>query len=192
MATIARAPSITFETLKVPKLHDILPIFENSDVFRQLQFDHTLVAADITKDGLWQPLLDNIVTTVYDCLVTKKSMLATKQKVLTRRLEEVLVSFVDDNHGDFKASAESRLPGYMRGVIRLHATNFIRVTKRKMCHNITDGGSQVRVIVRYAFETDLDTLWGEDRIRQSGRESIYYITGWLLRVALKVAKRSKK
>ena len=162
MATIARAPSITFETLKVPKLHDILPIFEKSDVFRQLQFDHTLVVAVITKDSLWQPLLDDIVTTVYDCLVTKKSMLASKQKVLTRRLEEVLVSFVDGNHGVFGSSSDIQLPGYMRGVIRLHATNFIRITKREMCHNITDGGTQVRAIVRYAFETDLNSLWGED------------------------------
>ena len=47
-------------------------------------------------------------------------------------------------------------------------------------------------IVKRAFVIDLAIIREEQNIQQSGRESLYYITGWLLRAALKAAKRREE
>jgi len=61
-----------------------------------------------------------------------------------------------------------------------------------MCHDITAGGTQVRLIVRYVFKTDLNQLRENGDMQQSSKEGLYYITGWLLRAALKAANRREK
>ena len=43
-----------------------------------------------------------------------------------------------------------------------------------------------------AFESSIDSIIQRQNIRQSDRESMYYICGWLLRVSLKAAKRRDK
>ena len=192
MTSSPLSPPAVFNTLKVPLIKDLLAIFERSNEFEQLQHDNRLVGDDILSEVLWQPLLDSIVTTVQACLVRKKSLLANKQKALTRSIEEVLVSFVESKYGKFSLVGRVDLPGHLKGVIRLHATTFIRITKREMCHDITGGGTKVRCIVRHAFETGITDLTNEGAMRLSGRESLYYIAGWLLRAALKASKQREK
>ena len=56
------------------------------------------------------------------------------------------------------------LPGHLRGVIRLHATNFIQITKQEMCHDITSG-IQVKAILRHNFQADILQLTGIEQMR---------------------------
>ena len=192
MAAAVCPPPISFEALKVPLVDELLIIFKRSHEYKELQHDNKLNHVDIAKSDLWQPLLDSIMECVHDSLVTKKSSLASKKKAITKRLEEVLVIFVDSNYKSFEEEALYDLPGHMRGVIRLHASNFLRITKREMCHNISDGGKKVKSIVKYAFETSMHDISVQNDMRDSGRESLYYITGWLLRASLKAAKQRDK
>ena len=192
MTSIPRAQPLSFNMLKVPLVNDLLAIFQRSDEFKQLQYENKLAGNSILSAVFWQPLVDNIVSAVHACITTKKSALANKQKVLTRQIEEVLVEFVDSHYSDFELIVLADLPGHLKGVIRLHTTNFIRIIKREMCHDITTGSTKLKSIVRHAFETKLSELMSEGIMRLSGRESLYYITGWLLRAALKAAKRREK
>ena len=134
--------------------------------------------------------MDSIITIVHECIVKKKTALPSKQKLLTRSLEDALVLFVNINYKSFNLEEGAfDLPGRVRGIIRLHATNFLRITKREMCHDITEGGTRVKSVVKYAFETDMVQLREEQCMRESSKESLYYITGWLLRASLKAAKQ---
>ena len=71
--------------------------------------------------------------------MVKRTSLTINQKLLTKHLDEVLVSFVESEHSSFKSGHQNHLPGHMKGLIRLHATNFIQILKREMCHNIAKG-----------------------------------------------------
>ena len=134
--------------------------------------------------------MDSIVTMFHECIVEKKTTLSSKKKLLTRRLEEALVLFVNLNDKTFNLEGGAfDLPGRVRVIIRMHATNFLWITKREMCHDITEGGTRVKSIGKYAFKTDMVQLREEQGMRKSGKESMYYITGWLLRAALKAAKQ---
>ena len=53
------------------------------------------------------------------------------------------------------------LPGHLKGVIRLHVTNFIRIMKREMCHDVTSGGIKVRKVVTHGFEADISDVVDE-------------------------------
>ena len=153
-----RPPPISFTTLKVLLVDDVLVILKRSDTFKELQHNHKLVWDDITTVALWQPFVDDIVRIVHEYLVTKKSSLASKQKVLAQRVEELLVLFVKSNCGEFRLEGALDLPGHLRSVICLHATNFVRIAKREMCHDFTAGGTEVKSIVRYEFQTDMIQL----------------------------------
>jgi len=190
--TTMRRPPISFTTFKVLLVDDLLVILKRSDTFKELQHDHKLVGDEITTVALWQPFVDDVVRIVHECLVAKKSSLASKQKVLTRRVEELLVLFVKSNCGEFRLEGALDLPGHLRDVIRLHAANFVRISKREMCHDITAGGTEVKSIVRYAFQMDMIQLRDMGQMRQSSREGLYYITGWLLRVALKGYEKERE
>ena len=128
-----------------------------------------------------------------DYLVTKKSLLVNKQKMHSRRVEEAHVSFMDANYLSFKVEGlPYHLPGHMKGIFRLHSTNFVCLTKWEMCHNLMNGGKAIKVIVKRVFEVDSVVLREKQKIRQSGRESLYYITGWLISVVMNAAKRRDK
>ena len=118
-----RPPPISFTTLKVLLVDDVLVILKRSDTFKELQHNHKLVWDDITTVALWQPFVDDIVRIVHECLVTKKSSLASKQKVLTRRVDELLVLFLKSNCGEFRLERALNFPGYLKGIVRLHTTN---------------------------------------------------------------------
>ena len=182
-------PAITFEALKVPLVDDLIARFSKSNEYQQLQLDHALVGSTIENKNIWQPFFDNAIKTIHACLATKKHALAAKQKVLTRCFEKLIVEFVDSNHSAFELVGQHDLPGHLRGVLRLHATSFLRILRREMCHRIVEGGTRIRLIVKEAFGTDIIQLRDKVVMRKSGRESLYYITGWLLGAALKAAKR---
>lgn len=159
-------------SLKLPLVDDILIIFKRSHEFSALQSVNTLVTAEIIRADLWQPILDSIVGCIHDCVAEEKTALASKQKLLTKRLEEVLVSFVESEYSSFKSDDQNHLPGHMKGLIRLHATDFIRIMKREMCHNMTVGEEAVRSIIKHVFVTWLDDLRKEKVMRDSSRESL--------------------
>ena len=96
----------------------------------------------------------------------KKSLLAVKQKVRTRRLEEVFVLIVDSNYLELNLEGGAfDLPGHNMGVFFMHATNFLRITKREMCHDIIEGETRLKTIVQHAFETDMIQLKGEESVQ---------------------------
>ena len=122
-------------------MNDLIALFQQSHEFQEIQYDNKLDLAAITNLELWQSMLDSVMRCVSECLVAKKTMLASKQKTLSKRLEEVLGTFVDANYTTFEVEkSEHHLPFHMKGVFHFHATNFVRITKREMCHNVTDGG----------------------------------------------------
>lgn len=194
MTSTPSPPPISFKALKIPLVSDLIVLLKASNEFKELQHDNRLIGDYILSVELWQPLVDAIVKIVHECITAKKSVLATRQKLLTRRMEEILVHFVESNCAKVKVELVGLydLPGHLIGVLRLHATNFIRISKREMCHNITAGGTQVKEIIRYAFVTDMVQLRDMGNMRESSMESLYYITGWLLRAALKAAKQREK
>ena len=78
------------------------------------------------------------------------------------------------------------------GIVRLHASNVLRITKRLMCNDISEGGRRISVIVKNAFEFGMDELRACLPMQQSSKEILYYIAGWLLRAAIKAAKLREK
>ena len=73
------------------------------------------------------------------CLAKNKSSLFSKQKTLTKKLEGILVSFVDSNHKEFEVGVLFDLPVYVKGLIRLHASNILWMIKCEMCNNVSEG-----------------------------------------------------
>ena len=70
----------------------------------------------------------------------------------------------------------------------MHVTNFIHLTKRDMCHNVTIDGKKVRKIVRHGLGVGISDTADKGEMRISDCESLYYIIGWLLHAALKAVK----
>lgn len=99
-------------------------IFKKSHEFKEIQHGNTLDMDNISIAQLWMPLLDSTVMSVNDCLVKEKSLLASKQKILTKHLEEILVGFVNMRYKDFEVDSLFALPGPVRGIICLYALNF--------------------------------------------------------------------
>ena len=193
MTSLPRPPSASFQVLKVPSVTDLIVIFKNSTPFLELQHDHPVIDTHITRVELWEPFLESVITIVHECKAQNKHSLAAKQKLLTRRLEKVLVDFVESKHNEFNLEmGVFDLPQRVRGVVRLHASNFLRITKQEMCNNITGGGKKVQSIVKNAFSIGIDKIREENDMRNSGQETLYYVTGWLLHAALKAAKQREK
>ena len=152
MSSPALSPSIAHNhvvptMLKTPLIEDVISIFQKSYEFREIQSDNPLNIEEITNILLWQPLFTSVLDCISNCLVTKKSSLASKQKKLTKLLEYILESFVDLNYKDFGAVISIGLPGHTIGLIRLHASNVTRIIKCEMCNNVTEGGNKLRSIV---------------------------------------------
>lgn len=116
---------------------------------------------------------------VNDYLVTKKSSLTSKEKALTRYLEDIIVAFVKSNYKSFEVEVSlCHLLRHMKGLFRLHTSKCLRIMKREMCHNVTDGGKVVKAIVNLVFEMDFVVLRDEQCMQQSGSESLLYGTGF--------------
>ena len=123
-------------------------------------------------------MVDNVIKYIYDCLAKKKTALASKQKVLNEQLEGVLVAFVESSHRAFKVEDSStHLPGHIKDLLRLHASNFVQITKREMCNSMTYGGKTVMTVIRYVFQSSIDDMREEQNMWDSSRESLYYIAG---------------
>ena len=185
----------SFKALKEPLINDLLTLFKKSHEFKELQNDNEIEVSKILCIDLWLPFMENIVQAVHDWLVTTKSALSRKQKILTKQLEELLISFVNTHYKSFETEASNelyRLQGHWKGVLRMHATNFLRIVKQDMCHDMTTGGNRVKEVVKYAFGSSIDDIRGDLKMRQSGKEGLYYIAGWLLRASIKAAKRREQ
>jgi ribosomal protein L12E/L44/L45/RPP1/RPP2 len=185
----------SFKALKEPLINAILDLFKKSHEFKELQLDNKIEDNIILLIDLWLPFMENIVQAVRDCLVTKKSTLTRKQKVLTKQLEDHLVIFVNTHYVSFESEASNdlcRLRGHWKGVLRLHATNFLRIVKQEMCHDMTTGGKRVKEIVKFAFGNQIVDVRRDLNMRLSGKEGLYYIAGWLLRASIKAAKKREK
>ena len=167
----------------------LIDIFKQSSHFLELQKDNTLVNAHITKAEVWEPFIPDIIKILQECIVKKKTALPSKQKLLTQRLEEALVTFVDLNYKAFNLEVGAfDLPGHVKGVICYNPTNFPRIMKQEMCYNITERGTRLRLLSR----TDILQIREEQRIHVLSKETLYYISGWLLHTALKAAKLREK
>ena len=121
---------VSFDTLKVPLVEYGMPIFQKSHEFEELQHDHPLDITDITSAQLWQPILESTVRSVSGCFVKKKALLASKQKVLTKRLEEILVGFADANYKTFNVGIALHLSGHVGDIVFILLT-FFRSSNRR-------------------------------------------------------------
>ena len=69
----------------------------------------------------------------------KKSILASKQKALTKSLEMILVGFIDENCAILEVGISYDLPGHVRGVIRIHVSDILQIIRQEICNNVTEG-----------------------------------------------------
>ena len=73
--------------------------------------------------------------------------------------------------------SSTHLPGHIKDLLRLHASNFVQITKREMCNSMTYGGKTVMTVIRYVFQSSIDDMREEQNMWDSSRESLYYIAG---------------
>ena len=183
----------SFSVLKDPQVDDIIALFKKSHEFKEIQLDFPISpTSKILSSDMWKPFMDAIVNSVREqCLATKKSNLPFRKKTLTNKLNELLSNFVSDHLDSFsdQGTDNCALPNHWKAVLRSHASNFLRTTKREMCNNLSEGFHQIKEIVHNAFTSDIVKLREEMKMQQSSKETLYYIAGWLLRASSKAAKR---
>ena len=119
----AIADALSFRTLKVPHIADVIAIFKSSHEFKEIQSDNPLDVTTITSVQLWEPFLVSTVKSVSDNLVTKKYSLAAKQKLLTKRLEDSLFLFANTHHQQYEIASQPDLSGYMMSILSLHGAD---------------------------------------------------------------------
>ena len=108
----------------------------------------------------------------------------------TKRLDDVLVGFVDMHHQDFDVvDTPFNLPGHLKCIICLHTSNIMRIIKQEMCNNVTEDGRKVKSLLKNAFKSSVNLIRQRHSMNKVGRESLYYISDWLLRAAIKAAKQ---
>jgi hypothetical protein len=177
----------SFSVLKDPQVDDIIALFKKSHEFKEIQLDFPISpTSKILSRDMWKPFMDAIVNSVREqCLATKKSNLPFRKKTLTNKLNELLSNFVSDHLDSFsdQGTDNCALPNHWKAVLRSHASNFLRTTKREMCNNLSEGLHQIKEIVHNAFTLDIVKLREEMKMQQSSKETLYYIAGWLLRAS---------